>query len=277
MGAAPAPFSIKGEVSALRFFSIASGSKGNCICVESGGTAVLIDAGVPSRRVAEVLHGFGIAPAAVKGVFITHEHSDHVKCLPYVIRAVKAPVFANMNTINALNLRAASDGCAFYELPTGREADMGALSLCSFRTSHDAAESVGYVVSDGKTRLAVCTDTGRMTKEASEAIAGCRLVYIESNHDEEMLINGPYPAYLKDRILSSRGHLSNTECACSCRAFAASGAEHFVLAHLSEENNTPELAVTTVGGILAAGGVRVGDDCTLEAAGQYGPSRVYEI
>ena len=264
-------------MSALRFFSIASGSKGNCICVESGGTAVLIDAGVPSRRVAEVLHGFGIAPAAVKGVFITHEHSDHVKCLPYVVRAVKAPVFANMNTINALNLRAASDGCAFYELPTGREADVGELSLRSFRTSHDAAESVGYVATDGRTSLAVCTDTGRMTKEAADAISGCRLVYIESNHDEEMLISGSYPAYLKDRILSSRGHLSNAESACSCRAFAESGAEHFILAHLSEENNTPQLALSTVGGILALGGVTVGRDCTLEAAGQHESSRVYEI
>lgn len=262
---------------ALRFFSIASGSKGNCICVESGGCAVLIDAGVPTRRTAEALHNAGIALSSVRGVFITHEHSDHVKCLPYVSRALKVPVFANMNTINALNSRAASDGCAFYELPTGKDADMGELSLRSFRTSHDAAESVGYVVSDGKTRLAVCTDTGRMTKEATEAMTGCRLIYIESNHDEEMLINGPYPAYLKDRILSSRGHLSNVESACSCRVFAEGGAEHFILAHLSEENNTPELALSTVSGILAAGGVAVGSDCTLEAAGQYEPSKVYEI
>ena len=238
---------------------------------------MLIDAGVPSRRTVEVLRGAGIAPSAIKGVFITHEHSDHVKCLPYVVRATKAPVFANMNTINALNLRAASDGCAFYELPTGREADMGELSLRSFRTSHDAAESVGYVVSDGRACLAVCTDTGRMTKEASEAINGCKLVYIESNHDEEMLINGSYPAYLKDRIIGSRGHLSNTESACSCRAFAESGAEHFILAHLSEENNTPELALSTVSGILAVGGVTVGKDCTIEAASQYEPSHVYEI
>ena len=97
----------------MRFFSIASGSKGNCICIENGGSAVLIDAGVPSRRVAEILHNAGIAPSAIKGIFITHEHSDHVKCLPYIVRAVKAPVFANMKTINALNLRASSDGCAF--------------------------------------------------------------------------------------------------------------------------------------------------------------------
>ena len=267
---------MKGMI-ALRFFSIASGSKGNCICIESGGAAVLIDAGVPSRRTAEALHNAGIAPSSVRGVFITHEHSDHVKCLPYVVRAVKAPVFANMATIDALGPKAASDGCAFYELPVGKEADLGELSLRSFRTSHDAAESVGYVVTDGRTSLAVCTDTGRMTKEATEAITGCKLVYIESNHDEEMLINGPYPAYLKDRILSSRGHLSNVESGCSCRVFAEGGAEHFVLAHLSEENNTPELALSTVGGILAAGGVRVGADCTLETAGQYEPSKIYEI
>ena len=276
MGETPAPFQCE-RVITLRFFSIASGSKGNCICVENGGDAVLIDAGIPVKRLSEALHAAGIAKETVKGVFITHEHSDHVKCLPYIVRAVKAPVFANMATINALNLRSASDGCAFYELPVGKEADMGELALRSFRTSHDAAESVGYVVSDGRSSLAICTDTGRMTREASEAITGCELVYVESNHDEEMLINGPYPDYLKDRILSSRGHLSNVESGCSCRAFVAGGAKHVILAHLSEENNTPEFALSTVGGILAAGGVRVGSDCTLEAAGQYAPSKIYEI
>ena len=261
----------------MRFFSIASGSKGNCICVESGGEAVLIDAGVSVKRVREAFAAADISAEAVKGIFLTHEHSDHVKYMRYLYSAVRSPIFANLNTIEAVSNKDCSTGCRFYELPVAKEADFGTLCVTSFRTSHDAAESVGYVITDGREKIAVCTDTGRVTKEATEAMMGCKLAYIESNHDETMLVNGSYPAYLKDRILGSRGHLSNTECGCSCRGLVTGGAEHFILAHISEENNTPELGVSTVSGILAAGGVAVGKDCTVEAAGQYEMSKIYEI
>lgn len=261
----------------VRFFSIASGSKGNCVCVENGGTAVLIDAGISPRRVREVLRAAGIPSGAVKGVFVTHEHSDHIKYLKNISSAVKSHVFANMKTIEAICEKEGLSACSFYELPVGGEADMGALSVTSFKTSHDAAESVGYVITDGSEKLAVCTDTGKVTREASEAIIGSKLVYIESNHDENMLVSGNYPAYLKDRIMSSRGHLSNTECGCSCEGFVKSGSEHIILAHISEENNTPELCVSTVSGLISVGGAVVGRDCTVEAAGQHSPSSIYEI
>lgn len=262
----------------MRFFSIASGSKGNCVCAVSGSTAILIDAGVAAKTVKSALSSAGIEFDSVKGIFLTHEHTDHIKRLSCVASALHAPVFANMNTVNAVcNKGNYSKGCSFYELPTGKEAELGEISVVSFKSSHDAAESVGYIISDGKEKIAVCTDTGRVTKDIADAIYGAKLVYIESNHDEKMLVEGDYPPILKDRILSSRGHLSNCECGCSCRTLLEGGAEHFILAHLSEENNTPRLALETVSGILAAGGAKVGNDCSIEAAGQYAPSKIYEI
>ncbi len=262
----------------MRFFSIASGSKGNCVCAVSGSTAILIDAGVAAKTVKSALLSAGVAIDSVKGIFLTHEHSDHIKGLSCVASAVNAPVYANMATLEAVCAKGSyARGCSFYELPTGKEADLGTLSVTSFKSSHDAAESVGYIISDGKEKIAVCTDTGRITKEIADSIYGARLVYIESNHDEKMLVEGAYPPILKDRILSSRGHLSNCECGCACRTLLDGGAEHFILAHLSEENNTPRLALNTVAGILTAGGAAIGVDYSIETAGQYEPSKIYEV
>ena len=262
----------------MKFFSIASGSKGNCICAVSGNTAVLIDAGVAAKTVKSALLSAGVAIDSVKGIFLTHEHTDHIKGLSCVASAVNAPVYANMATLEAVCAKGSyARGCSFYELPTGKEADLGGLSVTSFKSSHDAAESVGYIISDGVEKIAVCTDTGRITKEMSDALYGVKIAYIEANHDEKMLVEGSYPPILKDRILSSRGHLSNCECGCSCRALLEGGAQHIILAHISEENNTPKIATDTVSGILLAGGAQLGKDYTIEAAGQYEPSKIYEI
>lgn len=262
----------------MKFFTVASGSKGNCLYISKGNTGIIIDAGVALRTTKAALEEKGISPESVKGIFITHEHSDHIKSLKYLSLDLRAPVFANRETLDVICDKGyIGAGCEGYRLPVGKTADMGGLSVTSFSTSHDAANSVGYVISDGEKKIAVCTDTGVIRQSAMDAITGCELALIESNHDEQMLFEGSYPPYLKDRILGPRGHLSNTDCGKTCAELVKGGLKNIILGHISEENNTHSLAKSTVCGILKLSGAEEGKDYTIDVADQYQPSRLYEI
>ena len=261
----------------MRFFSIASGSKGNCVCVESGGEAVLIDAGVSIKRVREALDGAGISAEAVKGIFLTHEHSDHVRYMRYVYSAVRSPIFANLNTIEAVCGKDCSIGCRFYELPVAKEAELGTLRVTSFRTSHDAAESVGYTVTDGVSKFSVATDLGVMTEEVLIHIRQSDALVLESNYDENMLKNGIYPLALQQRILSEHGHLSNDSCAVTAAALVKGGTRKIVLGHLSENNNTPMVAYTRTVRELEENGIVLQQDVSLMVASREKNSALLEV
>lgn len=233
----------------MRVCIFASGSGGNCLLVSDRNTNILIDAGISGRRVDNALAMAGLAADDIGGVFVTHEHSDHVKGLPQLVKKHGVPIFAP-RTVAARMLGAMP---ALEEsvsiIPVGESFPFGNIVISAFHTMHDTDESVGYVI-EGDGSFGIATDTGCINEEITSALAGVGTVVIESNHDVQMLRDGPYPVYLKKRILSDNGHLSNDDCARFARRLAESGTRQIILGHLSRENNRPAIALETVGAAL---------------------------
>lgn len=235
----------------LRFSLLASGSKGNAAYIELDGKRLLIDAGISARRITQALRAFGTSPASLDGIFITHEHSDHIKGLTTLLKQYRLPLFARPATLAAIReTLEAPDDCFF---PMEDEIRLGDVTVRSFRTLHDAAAPVGYAVCGSK-KCSVATDLGFLTDGVLHAIEGSDLLVLEANHDREMLQKGSYPWHLKQRILSNRGHLSNSAAAWALVRLKKRPRAVF-LAHLSQENNRPDLALRTVQGILKNQGV----------------------
>ena len=212
---------------------------------------MLIDAGKSARTLTSSLSDIGVCPSTVDGIFITHEHSDHISALSTLSKKYGIPIHAPEKTANELSkIGGHMLGCLSGHEPIF-SVRIGDLTVESFRTSHDSVCSVGYrIKSEGGDSLGIMTDTGIVTNSAAAALIGCRRVVLEANHDIEMLKNGPYPYYLKERVASRFGHLSNDLSARFAAYLEAEGTEGFLLAHLSAENNTPELALSTIGGAL---------------------------
>ena len=226
----------------MRIFVFASGSSGNCLLLSCGDTNILIDAGISMRRLCAALAQTGHTMRDIGGVLITHEHSDHISGLKTMLKYYNIPVCAPRTVAYRLNGMLPEIGRRLRVIPVGDGFQIGDLQITAFRTSHDTDESVGYRV-EGDGVFALATDTGCVTDEMEAALTGAGTVLVESNHDEEMLRYGPYPVYLKRRILSDRGHLSNADCALLARRLVDTGTERVILGHLSRENNTPEKAM----------------------------------
>lgn len=261
------------------FCALFSGSSGNCIYVESEGSAILIDAGVSLKAIKQALGTIGAELASVKAVFITHEHSDHIRGLPVMASKLDIPIYANAGTIRGiLDSSPRVPEHRLTELSTGAYIELKGMQITSFETSHDSNESVGYTVhTHNGHSFAVATDLGVVDASVAGALRGCEIVMLEANHDTGMLRNGNYPYFLKKRILSEKGHLSNEGCAAELPSLLEAGTRCFILAHLSFENNLPELAVATAVCALTEAGAREGCDYTVEAAPRSGPGRLYQL
>lgn len=229
----------------MRISVFASGSSGNCLLLSDGGTNILIDAGISMRRVVSTLKAVGISMENIGGVLITHEHSDHVSGLKMLLKHYNVPVYAPHTVANRLRGMIPEVEEHMKIIPVGREFSIGNLSVTAFHTPHDTDESVGYRVR-GNGVFAIATDTGHVTEEMLDNLAGVDAVLIEANHDVKMLCDGRYPATLKRRILSDHGHLSNDDCARLAVALYERGTSTFILGHLSRENNTPHAAMKCV-------------------------------
>ena len=240
----------------MRVHVFASGSSGNCLLLEDRDTKLLIDAGISRRRVAAALSGLGCTMEEIGGVLITHEHSDHISGLESLVKRRNIPVFAP-HTV-AARLLGAKPWLQekLRVIPVEEPFDLGSLRITAFHTPHDTDESVGYRI-EGEGVYAHATDTGCVTEEMRAALLGADTVLLESNHDEDLLRWGPYPIYLKKRILSARGHLSNAACAAFARELAECGTRRIILAHLSRENNRPEKAMEETGRALAGTGAEL--------------------
>lgn len=231
----------------VRIYPLFSSSKGNSTFIGNPDGGILIDAGVTCKKLTDGLAYNNIPLEAVKAVFITHGHSDHVKGLSVFTKKTKVPVFARNITMKYL----VDNNCINDEsnkfIISDDEIEICSFKISSFETPHDAEQSCGYIIetADGK-RIAVCTDLGYVTQTVDSNLCGCDAVLLESNYDETMLKNGSYPYYLKKRISSDNGHLSNDDCAKQIEKLVENGTTRFILGHLSQENNTPSTAEQTV-------------------------------
>lgn len=232
----------------MTFTTLASSSTGNAALVSCGDTHILLDAGISAKQIAARLRDLGTVPQQLSAILITHAHSDHVSGLRVLAGKAGAPVYATSTAFWEWYKRNRCDEVKslFRPLEAGAGVQIGPLWVESFPTPHDAAGSVGYSIAGEGGRVVLCTDLGYVTGEVRRAVEGCELLVCETNHDVDWVRSGPYPYYLKQRILGPRGHLSN-EAGAELAAFAVeSGAKAVVLAHLSRTNNTPARAYEAV-------------------------------
>ena len=220
----------------------ASGSGGNCMLLSSGDTNILIDAGISMRRIGDSLRQAGLTMQDIGGVLITHEHSDHISGLKMLIKHYTIPVYAPRYVAAKLRLSVPDIDYCLRVIDVGLDFYIGSMKIRAFHTPHDTDESVGYRVECGGV-FAMATDMGHVTDEIESGLQGADAVLVESNHDVDMLSYGPYPVYLKRRILSDRGHLSNDCCARLVKYLAEKGVKQVILGHLSRDNNSPEMAL----------------------------------
>jgi phosphoribosyl 1,2-cyclic phosphodiesterase len=232
----------------VKICSLASGSKGNCLYLETGDTRVLIDAGMSLRETLLRMEGCGIDPAGIHAVLVSHEHIDHIRSAGSFARKFKIPVLAS----HQLHHKAESHlkKTQVIEFESGNTFDFRAVRIDPIPITHDACDPVGFVIESREGCCGSVTDLGVVTRLVMEKLRGCRFLNLESNHDPQMLMNGPYPWELKQRIKSRHGHLSNDESLELLHELAHDGLEVLVMAHLSEVNNHPDHVRRNTGSFL---------------------------
>ena len=252
----------------MRFCPLFSSSSGNSVYIGNGDSGILVDVGRSAKQITQKLNEIDVKPESIKAIFITHEHSDHIKGLSVFASKNNIPVYGATGTILSLKKSGVLSEKHFDNIISDDGVEVADFFVKPFRTSHDCEDGRGYVITNvnGGENAAIMTDTGYVSNEMLSAVTGCKLLYIESNHDIAMLRTGEYPYVLKQRILSNSGHLSNDACAASLRALVNRGTTQFVLAHLSEHNNTPELAFNTSVSALSEMGALIDRDYLLDVA-----------
>lgn len=246
----------------MKICSLYSGSRGNAVFLACGGRKILIDAGKSTRALTKALADVGESLESLDAILVTHEHCDHVSTLENLSDELHVPIHAAGGCAEKLaSLPSSYIQNNLVSHPPLFEITLGGVSVKSFVTPHDSACCVGYRIEweeDGAMRrIGYATDVGYVSDEVTAGLLGCEAVVIEANHDVEMLRKGPYPYHLKQRILSRRGHLCNTDCALLAAKLAAHGTKYFLLAHLSEKNNHPDVALDEVFGALGDSRIRL--------------------
>ncbi len=259
----------------MKFCNIASGSKGNATLIAQDNTLILIDAGISYKALEKSCKDVGFDLSRLDAVFITHEHSDHIKGLKVLSKALEVPIY-----MNPMSLKAAEQKCGeifhVQEEEFLKPVQIKDLQISAFRHTHDAAYTQGFTITDGNKNIVMATDLGKVTPLIYKNMEKSDFLYIESNYDIEMLRNGPYAGWLKSRILGQNGHLSNIDSAQTIRSLIEKGKDRFMLAHLSEINNTKDKAESTLFDELANIKVKRGD-IEFRIADQYVPSEVIDV
>lgn len=230
----------------IRIVSLYSGSTGNSFLVGTPAGYLLIDAGKSAKKLCAALEKVGVSPDEIRAIFVTHEHNDHISALAVYLKKHPIPVHALCGCASKLGAEPSVASCLCLH-PTVYTEHVCGMTVTSFPTPHDSCASAGYRIEiprgDGTyLRLGYATDIGYVSKDVEAGLTGCDAVILESNHDVDMLMDGPYPYHLKQRIASRRGHLSNPESAAFAARLCADGTKALMLAHLSQENNTPDTA-----------------------------------
>lgn len=254
-----------------RFCTLASSSRGNCSYLSGAGASLLVDAGLSWKAIRQGLSGVDARAEELSGVFITHEHTDHVKGLSTLLKHLSIPVYASGATLSALvDMGLIPPGATMIEL--AQEAEVAGIGVRSFELPHDAAGPLGYRFSlpDGRS-VGVATDLGHVTQRVRDALTGCDLILLESNYDPAMLRAGPYPWVVKRRVAGDQGHLSNEASSRLSAHLTAHGTTRLILGHLSVNNNYPDIAYLTTRSALDSAGAQEGRDYLLSVAPAFVP------
>ncbi|MCI8653910.1 MAG: MBL fold metallo-hydrolase [Angelakisella sp.] len=247
------------------FAPLCSGSSGNCTYIGTRTEGILVDAGATAKSILTGLSQIGVEAGAVRAILVTHDHNDHIKGLRVLTKRLRVPVCSTVETLEGiLDTKNLEPGAELLELSSQME--LGGMEIRPFDTPHDTAHSVGFRIQAGERTIGYATDLGQVTPEIWQGLRGADLVLIESNYEPRLLDISPYPYYLRRRISSNHGHLGNPECSDTVRRLAQEGTGRFVLAHLSRENNTPELAGGAARAALLEAGMEEGRDYLLTVA-----------
>lgn len=261
------------------FCPLYSGSSGNSLFVQCGGTRVLVDAGKSGKTITDALEFIGVDPASLDAILITHEHSDHIAGAGILSRRFKLPIYATPGTWAGMEKKLGKipEGCR-RTFERDQDFYLGQLGVAPFAIPHDAEEPCGFRFWGGSVSLATATDLGYFSENVRSAVAGSDLVLLESNHDPDMLRwNEHYSAALKKRILGRYGHLSNEAAAAAVVQLVETGVRNVILGHLSGENNRPELALTTSETRAELEGIRLGEELRLDLAWRDRVGGVYTL
>ncbi|WAW14882.1 MBL fold metallo-hydrolase [Peptostreptococcus equinus] len=263
----------------LKYCSIGSGSSGNCHYVGYKNTNILIDAGLSGKKITNGLSDIDIDSNKLDGIFITHEHSDHIKGVGILSRKFDLPIFTNYNTWMAIKNKIGKvneDNVVIFE--NDKIYSVGDIAIKPFSINHDAADPVGFsIVNEKEQKISIATDIGFVSDDIKQNIMGSDLVILESNYDKEMLLMGSYTYSLKKRVMSNIGHLSNEDSAKFQAELIENGTENILLAHLSRENNFPQLAFETSNHILSEKGIKIGKDVNLNILMRDTVSNIFEV
>ena len=265
----------------IKFISFGSGSSGNCYFLYTDTDGLLIDAGVGVRTLKKHFRNYGLNMELVRRILITHDHADHIKCVGSMSHDYHLPVYATKLVHEGIDKNYYVTRKVEIELrrivEPGKTFQVGEFMVTPFTVPHDSNDNVGYeIVVEGKT-FCLMTDIGRVTEEMAACISRADYLVIEANHDGEMLAQGPYPQYLKDRIVSGNGHLSNKLCGEAIAQNMKETLQHVWLCHLSEENNHPELARKTVETIMRSYGIIIGNTLQLDVLKRTMPTGIFEL
>ena len=264
----------------LRFFSLASGSSGNCYYLGTSSYGILIDAGIGVRQIKKVLKEHGIEFEKIHAILITHDHADHIKSVGYLGETLNIPVYTT-ELVHAGIKRSRYVEEVLIQSRRIIEKEVPVLikdfKITAFEVPHDSNDNVGYSIEYGGQTFVIVTDVGYITEKIRSYVCKANHLVIEANYDEEMLASGTYPAFLKERVSSKSGHLSNRDAAEFLATSYTTDLKNIWLCHLSRDNNHPELAYKTVDLRLFREGIRVGKDVSLVALKRMSPSEMYEF
>lgn len=260
----------------MKFCSLYSGSSGNCQFIRAGNTKILVDAGLSGKKIQQAILSIDEDPTDIQGIFVTHEHIDHIQGAGILSRRFNIPIYANEETWKAMQPsigEVKSENIKIFD----ESVEIGELYVQAFDISHDAVKPVGYKIFNKDKKISLLTDTGCVTESIKQNVMNSDLLLIESNHDEDMVLIGSYPWPLKRRVLGEYGHMSNDLAGNLLAKILKKGTEIVLLGHLSKENNFPELAYKTVENILKENNIPLEDGITLNMTYRDKSTKVYEI
>jgi len=265
----------------LKFISFGSGSSGNCYFLFTETDGLLIDTGVGVRLLKKHFKDYGLSLAQVRYLLITHDHADHIKSVGSISYDYHLPVYATATVHKGIDRNYCVQRKVLPDLrqyvEPGVTCQLGDFTVTPFTVPHDSSDNVGYFIEASGISFCIITDAGCVNEDMAQYIRKANYLVIEANHDEEMLLQGPYPSHLKKRIQSETGHLSNIDCGKAIAENMSEGLRHVWLCHLSEENNHPELARKTVESVFRSYGIVVGKDFELDILKRTKPTGIYEL